>query len=37
MAEGELINAGYVQVADMKLVGKKFDRWYDLLWYHKRI
>ena len=37
MAEGELINAGYVQVADMKLVGKKFDRWYDLLWYQKRI
>ena len=28
---------GYTQVAHMKAVGKKFDRWYDLLWYQKRI
>ena len=28
---------GYVQVAHMKAVGKKFDRWYDLLWYQKRL
>ena len=28
---------GYTQVAHMKAVGKKFDRWYDLLWYQKRL
>lgn len=28
---------GYTQVAHMKSVGKKFDRWYDLLWYQKRL
>ncbi len=28
---------GYTQVANMKAVGKKFDRWYDLLWYQKII
>ena len=28
---------GYIQVAHMKAVGKKFDRWYDLLWYQKRL
>ena len=28
---------GYVKVAHMKDVGKKFDRWYDLLWYQKKI
>ncbi len=28
---------GYTEVALMKAVGKKFDRWYDLLWYQKRI
>ena len=26
---------GYVQVAHMKKVGKKFDTWYDLLWLQK--
>lgn len=31
------ISKGYVQVAHMKAVGKKFDRWYDLLWFQKRI
>jgi phosphinothricin acetyltransferase len=28
---------GYEKVAQMKEVGKKFDRWYDLLWMQKRI
>ena len=28
---------GYEQVAWMKGVGKKFDRWYDLLWMEKKI
>lgn len=28
---------GYTKVAHMKAVGKKFDRWYDLLWYQKRL
>ena len=28
---------GYEQVARMKGVGKKFDRWYDLLWMEKKI
>ena len=28
---------GYTQVAHMNAVGKKFDRWYDLLWYQKRL
>ena len=28
---------GYMQVAHMKAVGKKFDRWYDLLWYQKKL
>ena len=28
---------GYTRVAHMKAVGKKFDRWYDLLWYQKRL
>ena len=31
------IKKGYIQVAHMKSVGKKFDRWYDLLWYQKRL
>ena len=30
-------NQGYTEVANMKTVGKKFDRWYDLLWYQKKI
>lgn len=28
---------GYVKVADMKAVGKKFGKWYDLLWFQKRL
>ena len=28
---------GYEQVARMKTVGKKFGRWYDLLWLQKKI
>ena len=26
---------GYIEVANMKAVGKKFDRWYDLIWMQK--
>ncbi len=28
---------GYEKVAHMKEIGKKFDRWYDLLWMQKKI
>ena len=28
---------GYEKVSHMKGVGKKFDRWYDLLWMQKKI
>ncbi len=28
---------GYTQVAHMKEVGKKFYRWYDLLWFQKKL
>ncbi len=28
---------GYKKVAQMEGVGKKFDRWYDLLWMQKKI
>ena len=31
------LNQGYTEVAFMKAVGKKFDRWYDLKWYQKKI
>jgi len=31
------LKEGYEQVARMKEVGKKFDRWYDLLWFQKKI
>lgn len=31
------LKQGYVEVAHMKSVGKKFDRWYDLKWYQKKI
>lgn len=31
------IKEGYEKVAHMKTVGKKFDRWYDLLWMQKKI
>lgn len=29
------LREGYSKVAHMKSVGKKFDRWYDLLWLQK--
>ena len=28
---------GYVQVARMMTIGKKYDRWYDLLWLQKKL
>ena len=28
---------GYEKVAHMKAVGKKFDRWYDLIWLQKKL
>ena len=28
---------GYEQAAHFKEIGKKFDRWYDLLWFQKKI
>ncbi|MCR5103521.1 MAG: GNAT family N-acetyltransferase [Eubacterium sp.] len=28
---------GYKKVAHMEEVGKKFDRWYDLIWMQKKI
>ena len=31
------LKEGYFEVANMKSVGKKFDRWYDLLWFQKKI
>ena len=31
------LKEGYTQVARMKEIGKKFDRWYDLLWLQKKI
>ncbi len=31
------LNRGYTQVAHMKKVGKKFNRWYDLMWFQKTI
>ena len=31
------LKEGYTEVAHMIAVGKKFDRWYDLLWYQKKI
>ena len=29
--------SGYTKVAHMKTIGKKFDRWYDLLWMQKKL
>ena len=31
------LSQGYSEVAHMKSVGKKFDRWYDLKWFQKKI
>jgi phosphinothricin acetyltransferase len=31
------IKEGFSQVAHIKSVGKKFDRWYDLLWFQKKV
>ena len=31
------LKEGYVKVAHMKAVGKKFDRWYDLIWMQKKL
>ena len=31
------LSRGYSQVAHMEAVGKKFDRWYDLLWFQKKL
>ena len=31
------LSQGYTEVAHMKSVGKKFDRWYDLKWFQKKI
>lgn len=31
------LKSGYEEVARMKKVGKKFDRWYDLVWFQKRL
>ena len=28
---------GYIQVARMMTIGKKYDRWYDLLWLQKKL
>ena len=28
---------GFEKAAHMKGIGKKFDRWYDLLWMQKKI
>ena len=28
---------GYAQVARMMTIGKKYDRWYDLLWLQKKL
>ena len=31
------ISRGYSQVAHLKSLGQKFDRWYDLLWFQKNL
>ena len=31
------LKQGYCEVANMKGVGKKFERWYDLKWFQKKI
>ena len=31
------LSQGYTEVAHMKSVGKKFERWYDLKWFQKKL
>lgn len=31
------LKMGYVKAAQLISVGKKFDRWYDLLWMQKKL
>ena len=31
------LKSGYTEVAHLKTVGRKFDKWYDLLWYQKKL
>ena len=31
------LKMGYSEVAHMKGVGKKFERWYDIKWFQKKI
>ncbi|MCR5848067.1 MAG: GNAT family N-acetyltransferase [Lachnospiraceae bacterium] len=31
------VDQGYTEVAHIITVGKKFDRWYDLKWYQKKL
>ena len=31
------IREGFSKVAHIKSVGKKFERWYDLLWFQKKV
>ena len=31
------LREGYSEVAHMVSVGKKFDRWYDLMWFQKKV
>ena len=31
------LKEGYKKVAHMETVGKKFDRWYDLIWLQKKV
>lgn len=31
------IRLGYTKVAHMQTIGKKYDRWYDLLWMQKKL
>ena len=31
------IKEGYKKVAHINTVGKKFDKWYDLIWFQKKI
>lgn len=31
------LREGYSEVAHMKSVGKKFGRWYDLMWFQKKV